>query len=209
MLEKCVIDTSLTVTNVEDALHLVSTPFLKQTFEAVKSGKSSEIQTVLNVLESESTDVRQFSAQMTEWIVDNIGEAFEQKSFPLHREIFDLFTQIFVQSKQVAIPMDILRMSLYERIQDTVTPIIRETIPAETPKNKEIESQIHAVPITEAELPSATHELPVAKKELTASTHTIEAPMRELSIPSHELPPAMHEIEPPKHMLPGVEHDIS
>lgn len=53
---------------------------------------------------------------MTEWIVDTIEEAFDQKIFAAYKEIFDLFTRVFVQSKQVSVPMDILRMALYGRI---------------------------------------------------------------------------------------------
>lgn len=128
--EKCIIEKSLTTKNVESALHLVNATFLRETFEAIRSGKSTEIQTVVSTLEDESTDIRQFSAQMTEWIVDNIDEAFAQKAFPIYREIFDMFTQIFIQSRQVAVPIDILRMALYERIQDTVIPLSKKTIQA-------------------------------------------------------------------------------
>jgi len=81
-------------------------------------GKAENITYILDTINSEGIDVRQFSAQMTEWIVDNISESFDKKCFSLYKEIFDMFTQIFAQSKQVSVPMDILRMALYERIQE-------------------------------------------------------------------------------------------
>ena len=62
--------------------------------------------------------MRQFSSQMTEWIVDNIGGSFERKEFPDYKEVFDMFTRVFIQCKQVAVPMDILRMALYDRIKE-------------------------------------------------------------------------------------------
>lgn len=83
-------------------------------------GEAEEINNVIHVLESEAIDVREFSTQMTEWIVEHISDAFEQNTFSTYKEIFDLFTRIFVQSKQVSIPMDILRMSLYGQIKHGV-----------------------------------------------------------------------------------------
>lgn len=116
MLEKCIIDTSVTEKNVVGALHLVNSSFLRSTFDACINGNAWEIGHVLSTINNEGIDVRQFSAQMTEWIVDTIEEAFDRKMFPTYKEIFDLFTRVFVQSKQVSVPMDILRMALYERI---------------------------------------------------------------------------------------------
>lgn len=121
MLEKCIIEKSVTEKNVEEALHLVNMSFLRETFEACVSGDGAAINHILSTINNEGIDVRQFAAQMTEWIVDNIGEFFEKKMFPLSREIFDLFTHVFVQSKQVAVPMDILRMALYERVTSGTT----------------------------------------------------------------------------------------
>ena len=117
MLEKCIFDKKVETKNVEAALHLVSLGFLRETFEACKNGRAEDIQKILTTLEYEATDVRQFSAQMTEWIVEHINEGFEQKLFPLYQELFALFTRIYVQSRQVAVPMDIMRMGLYERIK--------------------------------------------------------------------------------------------
>jgi hypothetical protein len=69
---------------------------------------------------------------MTEWIVDNISEAFTKKIFPLYKEIFDLFTRVFVQSRQVSVPMDILRMALYERVKSGImSPQKEKTISKE------------------------------------------------------------------------------
>lgn len=116
MLEKCIIGKSVTEKNVEEALHLVNMSFLRETFDACVSGDGASINHILSTINNEGIDVRQFAAQMTEWIVDTIDEAFEKKMFPLAREIFDLFTHVFVQSKQVAVPMDVLRMALYARV---------------------------------------------------------------------------------------------
>lgn len=117
MLEKCIIGKSVTEKNVEEALHLVNMHFLRETFDACISGDATSISHILETINNEGIDVRQFAAQMTEWIVDNIQEAFEQKMFPMHKEIFDLFTRVFVQSRQVSVPMDILKMALYERVK--------------------------------------------------------------------------------------------
>ena len=195
MLEKCVIDATLTIDNVEHALHLVNTTFLKKTFDAVRSGKSESIQDVLSTLEAESTDIRQFSAQMTEWIVDHIGEAFEQKAFQSYREIFDLFTQIFIQSKQVAVPMDILRMALYERIQDTVNPPTKkpEKIPA---PEKNITMLTQEPNIKEEK--EITQPIPQPEPELPTPNHMLHEPAHELPSPSHELIAPMHEIMSPE-----------
>lgn len=193
MLEKCVIDATLTIDNVEHALHLVNTTFLKKTFDAVRGGKSESIQDVLSTLEAESTDIRQFSAQMTEWIVDHIGEAFEQKAFQSYREIFDLFTQIFIQSKQVAVPMDILRMALYERIQDTVNPPIKKpapektrAIPTQEPSIKEEKEIVQPIPQPEPELPTPNHMLHEPAHELPSPAHELIAPTHEIMSPENQ-----------------------
>ena len=183
MLEKCIFEKSLQTSNVENALHLVNHTFLKKTFEAVKNGKSTEIQDVIATLESESTDIRQFSAQMTEWIVDHIDESFKENAFPAYREMFDIFTQIFIQSKQVAIPMDILRMALYERVQDTMTAPIKKISQTSSPKESIIpEKEIPQTTTIQPELPSPEHELPPVKNALPEPEH-------ELSPPNHEISP--------------------
>lgn len=179
MLEKCIFEKSVQTTNVEAALHLVNHAFLRKTFEAIKNGKNVDIQEIIDTLETESADVRQFSAQMTEWIVDNIGEAFEDKIFPIYRDIFDLFTNIFIQCKQVAVPMDILRMALYERIRDSVIPA-KKTSPVESPKNTTIPPQNERKEDEQvADLPAPTHELPAAEKVLPKATHEITATIKE------------------------------
>lgn len=116
---------------------------------------------------------------MTEWIVDNIAEAFEKKSFPLYKEIFDLFTRVFVQSKQVSVPMDILRMALYERV--TQGKIEKKKEQENTSRVLENTSQPMLLDNPEHELPAPSHELPDTQKDL---------PM-----PEKELPQAIHEIE--------------
>lgn len=122
MLEKCILEKSVTEKNVEDALHLVAMGFLRETFEACVSGKSESIQHILSTINNEGIDVREFSSQMTEWIVDTIPEAFEKNMFAAYKDVFDLFTRIYVQSKLVSVPMDVLRMNLYDRItQGTIT----------------------------------------------------------------------------------------
>lgn len=140
MLEKCIIDASVTEKNVIDALHLVNTGFLRETFDACVSGDGVTIVHIITTIDEEAIDVRQFATQMTEWIVDHINEAFDKNAFPLYKEIFDLFTRVFVQSRQVSVPMDILRMALYERVKWSLPPVTekRDTntlkaIPAEPP----------------------------------------------------------------------------
>lgn len=123
MLEKCILEKTVTEKNVEDALHLVTMGFLRETFEACVSGDGEAIQHVLTTINSEGIDVRQFSAQMTEWIVDNIEEAFRKNMFAAYKDVFDLFTRVYVQGKQVSVPMDILRMNLFERVtHGTIAP---------------------------------------------------------------------------------------
>jgi DNA polymerase-3 subunit gamma/tau len=72
ILEKCIYENAVTSEYVEQALHLVNHRFLRETFEALKSGKAEKIQYILDTISKEGTDVRQFASQMTEWIVDNI-----------------------------------------------------------------------------------------------------------------------------------------
>jgi len=116
---------------------------------------------------------------MTEWIVDNIAEAFEKKSFPLYRELFDLFTRVYVQSRQVSVPMDILRMALYERIQHG--KLEHKTITPENDK-KDVES----AKIEEREL------LPIPQHELSTGTNILPEPEHELPSPTHEIASEMH-----------------
>ncbi len=178
MLEKCIFDKKVETQNVEAALHLVSLGFLRETFDACKDGKAEEIQKILSTLEKEATDVRQFAAQMTEWIVENINEAFEQKSFPLYQEIFDLFTRIYVQSRQVAVPMDIMRMALYERIKSGT---IKKT-PTHTSEEKK-----DALPLREEKLTPPTLELPIPEHEIAPASHALPETKGEIPAPTHEI----------------------
>ena len=152
MLEKCIIDTSVTEKNVVGALHLVNSNFLRETFDACINGNAGEIGRVLSTINNEGIDVRQFSAQMTEWIVDTIEEAFDRKMFPIYKEVFDLFTRVFVQSKQVSVPMDILRMALYERITSGQLSAQKESVDIEPElAQKNIPEQSHVPILTRAE----------------------------------------------------------
>lgn len=115
---------------------------------------------------------------MTEWVVDNIAEAFEKNIFPKYKEIFDLFTRVFVQSRQVSVPMDILRMALYERVSQGKI------------EKKEImkkESTVQEEPEKTVFLNNPEHELP-------APSHELPAPEIALPLPEKELPPASHEL---------------
>lgn len=180
MLEKCIIDKSVTEKNVEWALHLVNLGFLRETFEACVSGKAEKITYILDTVNSEWIDVRQFSWQMTEWIVDNIASAFETKSFPMYREIFDLFTRVFVQSKQVGVPMDLLRMALYERVQEgKIERKIQD-------KKVEAEEELHTPPVTSV-LTNPWHELPLPSHELPKAEKILPILEKELPVPSHEI----------------------
>lgn len=117
---------------------------------------------------------------MTEWIVDNIAEAFEKKNFPLFKEIFDLFTRVFVQSKQVGAPMDILRMALYERVQEgkIERKIQKNTTAVESPLT---------LPTTTTPLPNPEHELPPPSHVIPETEKTLPLPEKQLPIPSHEI----------------------
>lgn len=121
--------------------------------------------------------MRQFAAQMTEWVVDNISEAFEKKSFPLYKEIFDLFTRVFVQSRQVSVPMDILRMALYERVsQGKIEKKKEENHPEiNAPLPTPLPSTNHELPAPSHELPSAEKILPLPEKQLPPESHEINA----------------------------------
>ncbi len=198
MLEKCIFEKKVETKNVETALHLVSLGFLRETFDACRDGKAEDIQKILTTLEHEATDVRQFAAQMTEWIVEHISEAFEQKIFPLYREIFELFTRIYVQSRQVAVPMDVMRMALYERIKTgtiTKNKIEKTTHAAQkeplklSPSEHELPPATHALPEESKELPSSWHELPAIQEENTHfSSEAYIKKLQELNIKSTLLP---------------------
>ena len=96
---------------------------------------------------------------MTEWVVDNIAEAFEKGNFPLYKEIFDLFTRVFVQSRQVSVPMDILRMALYERVNQGKIEKKKEQKPP-TPTISPDQDTPTLLQSPEHELPAPSHELP-------------------------------------------------
>ncbi|MEI6710868.1 MAG: hypothetical protein WCK88_00990 [bacterium] len=53
---------------------------------------------------------------MTEYIVSTIETALAKKQFPLYKGVFDRFTRIYVESRQISVPMDVLTMSLCECI---------------------------------------------------------------------------------------------
>ncbi len=154
ILEKCIYDNALTTDYVEQALHLVNHRFLKETFDACKNGKAEEIQKILNTLNQEGVDVRQFASQMTEWIVDNIGESFEKQNFSTYKKIFDMFTRVFIQCRQVAVPMDILKMALYEKIKEGKIEMKKQK--SETPQLPKIE-KIQEITPAKAELTSEEH----------------------------------------------------
>ena len=203
MLEKCIIEKSVTEKNVEEGLHLVSPSFLWDTFEAVRSGESEKIQHIVATLENESTDVRQFSAQMTEWIVEHIHEAFEQKAFPTYKAIFDLFTQIFSQSRQVAVPMDILRMALYEKITTGTLKKIDKGImpPWESGIAKKQISQISSEQITNIPEKEVIEEKEKNMSSLPPWERGVGGiVLEEIVIP--EAPPLSEEIQIPSEPLP-------
>ena len=120
---------------------------------------------------------------MTEWIVDHIDESFKQKKFPIYKEIFDLFTRIFGQCRQVAIPMEILTMALYERITDTLS------LPQKDTKKPSIPEAPSVVPasIKLTETPKQTSELPSPTHELAPASLVLREPTHELTIPQHEI----------------------
>jgi DNA polymerase III subunit gamma/tau len=193
MLEKCIIDNTVTEKNVEGALHLVNLGFLRETFEACISGKWEDISHVLDTINNEGIDVRQFAAQMTEWIVDNIAEAFEKGNFPLYKEIFDLFTRVFVQSRQVSVPMDILRMALYERVNQGKIEKKKEQKPL-TPTISPDQDTLTLLQSPEHELPAPSHELPWLAEVLPS-------PEKTLPVESHGISPGNAEWFSPENFL--------
>lgn len=116
ILEKCILNNALTQSYVESALHLVNTDFLAKTLEACLSGDGILIQEVLETMQKTGLNVRTFSGQMTEYIVSTIEKALEKNQFSLYKSVFDRFTRIYVESRQISVPMDILTMSLCECI---------------------------------------------------------------------------------------------
>lgn len=116
ILEKCILDKTLTQAYVESALQLVGPDFLAKTLDACISWDGYKIQEVFEVIQKTGVNVRTFAGQMTEWIANHIEEALAKKQFPLYKSVFDRFTRIYVESKQVSVPMDVLTMSLCECI---------------------------------------------------------------------------------------------
>lgn len=115
---------------------------------------------------------------MTEWVVDNIEEAFQKKSFAQYREIFDLFTRVFVQSRQVSVPMDILRMALYERVSqgkiEKKEIIKKESIlQEESQKTVLLNNPEHELPAPSHQLPVQEAALPIPEKELPTESHEL------------------------------------
>lgn len=113
---------------------------------------------------------------MTEWVVDNIAEAFEKNIFPKYKEIFDLFTRVFVQSRQVSVPMDILRMALYERVNqgkiEKKEIIKKDSIIQEEPQKAVfLNNPEHELPAPSHELPLPEIALPLPEKELPPESH--------------------------------------
>ncbi len=116
ILEKCILDNTLTQSYVEGALHLVNQDFLAKTLEACITWDGTLIQEVLETVRKTGLNVRTFAGQMTEYIVSNIETALAKKQFSLYKSVFDRFTRIYVESQKVSVPMDILTMSLCECI---------------------------------------------------------------------------------------------
>lgn len=113
---------------------------------------------------------------MTEWVVDNIAEAFEKNIFSKYKEIFDLFTRVFVQSRKVSVPMDILRMALYERVSqgkiEKKEIIKKGSIIQEEPRKAVfLNNPEHELPAPSHELPLPEIALPLPEKELPPESH--------------------------------------
>lgn len=179
LLEKCIIDASVTEKNVTEALHLVNTGFLRETFDACISGDGSAIAHIISTIDDEAIDVRQFSTQMTEWIVDNIGEAFQKNAFPAYREIFDLFTRVFVQSRQVSVPMDILRMALYERVRGMMPPPRAKETPAIAPEVNPAPEKVEEVQENIPETQTAPEETEIISEILPKELPEIQPEIKE------------------------------
>ncbi len=135
MLEKCILENTVTQENVAKALHLVSMEFLEKTYVACISWERKEIEEILSTLRKEGVDIRQFAAQMTEWTVNHIWDALDKNNFKNYKFVFDLFSEVFMQSRHVSSPHDVLSMMLYSCIREWES---EKTIPTST---KEIEKQ--------------------------------------------------------------------
>lgn len=102
---------------------------------------------------------------MTEWVVSNLEEALAKKQFPLYKSVFDRFTRIYVESKQVSVPMDILTMSLCECVtthSEAIRPQISENgdesqkiSPEEKPVQETPEEVLEEV-IVQVDMPEIT-----------------------------------------------------
>lgn len=187
LLEKCIIDASVTEKNVTEALHLVNTGFLRETFDACISGDGAAIAHIISTIDDEAIDVRQFSTQMTEWIVDNISEAFQKNAFPAYREIFDLFTRVFVQSRQVSVPMDILRMALYERVRGMMPPPRVKEAPVIAP-------EVNPAPEKVEEVQKNIPEIQTVPEETETISEILPEELPEMQSEIQEEPPVSAEV---------------
>ncbi len=130
-------------------------------------------------------NVRTFASQMTEYVVEHIEEALKTKQFPAYKDVFDRFTRIYVESQKVAVPMDILLMSLCECVtknEDAIhissTPLSLSLITTqdaegttenlqETPLQEIIETKIIEEPAPKEEIPTPQQEETSKKEPLT------------------------------------------
>jgi len=171
ILEKCILDKTLTASYVESALQLVGPEFLTKTLEACISGDGYKIQEVLEIIQKTGVNVRTFAGQMTEWVVSNIEDALSKKQFPLYKSVFDRFTRIYVESKQVSVPMDVLMMSLCECITKNSEAIKYkaqddiQTSPIDTTQSLKEEIPSDDVPVDEQLLHSESDEWEVRSTE--------------------------------------------
>lgn len=138
--------------------------FLTKTLEACISGDGYKIQEVLEIIQKTGVNVRTFAGQMTEWVVSNIEDALSKKQFPLYKSVFDRFTRIYVESKQVSVPMDVLMMSLCECITKNSEAIKYkaqddiQTSPIDTTQSLKEEIPSDDVPVDEQLLHSESDE---------------------------------------------------
>jgi hypothetical protein len=121
------------------------------------------IQEVLETIKKTGLNVRTFAGQMTEYIVSNIETALAKKQFPLYKSVFDRFTRIYVESRQISVPMDVLTMSLCECIiknSDAIKYTMQEQNTVLKTEEKEI-TAVEKIPEIITEEP----EMEVVKKD--------------------------------------------
>lgn len=122
---------------------------------------------------------------MTEYIVSNIETALAKKQFPLYKSVFDRFTRIYVESRQISVPMDVLMMSLCECITKN-SDAIRYTMQDQSTVLK-TEAKIVSPVATIPEIITEEPEIEIVKND-EIITEPEDVPVEEISEPEPIIP---------------------